>query len=140
MNKQLTIFVGVLIHNGKILLVKRDEPECPEAHLKWEFAGGKVDFGETPEEAIVREYKEETGRIVKVNKLVPYVGVTYWEYAWGKQQTFVFVYLLDLIDDREPEKKDHHVAELAWVDIDKVDYANSLPLVEQIVKEARKVS
>jgi hypothetical protein len=50
------------------------------------------------------------------------------------------VYLLNLIEDREPERKDHHVAELAWVDIDKVDYANALPLVEEIVKEARKVS
>lgn len=136
--KQITIFTGVLIHNGKVLLTRRDEPECPDAHLKWELAGGKCDFGETPDEAIIREFKEETGRVVKVKQLLPYVGVNYWEYDWGKQQTFVFVYLLELIKDQEPEKKDHHVAELAWVNLKDIDYKNCLPLVEEIIGITKK--
>lgn len=139
MNKQITIFTGVLIHDGKVLLTRRDEPECPEAHLKWELAGGKCNFGETPEESIIREFEEETGRIVKVKQLLPYIGVNYWEYAWGRQQTFVLVYLLELIKEQEPKDKDHHVAEIAWIDINAIEYENCLPLVKEIIKEAQRV-
>lgn len=118
----------------------RNEPECPGAHLKWEAPGGKVDFGETPEESIVREFEEETGRVVQVKKLLPYVGVNYWEYKWGKQQTLCFVYLLDLIEDKEPKEKDHHVEKIEWIDLDKVDYENSLPLMKEIIEVALKES
>lgn len=52
--RQITVVVGLVIKDGKILLVRRDEPELPQVHLKWEFPGGKVDFGETPEQAIIR--------------------------------------------------------------------------------------
>ena len=60
-NKQITVIVGLVIREGKLLMVKRHEPEVKGAHMKWEFPGGKVDIGETPEQAIVREVKEETG-------------------------------------------------------------------------------
>lgn len=46
--KQITIFSGAVVKGDQILMVQRTEEECPEAHLKWEFPGGKVDFGETP--------------------------------------------------------------------------------------------
>ncbi|NTU46963.1 NUDIX domain-containing protein [Candidatus Roizmanbacteria bacterium] len=87
MNKQITVIVGCLIHEGKVLLIQRNEKECPEAHLKWELPGGKIDFGETPEEALVREFLEETGRLVRVVNLLPEVRTIYWDYEWGRQQT-----------------------------------------------------
>lgn len=138
MNKQITVFCGVLIVGNKILLTKRDEPECPEAHLKWELAGGKCDFGENPNETIVREFGEETGRIVKVKQLLPYVGVNNWEYKWGTQQTLIFAYLLELVEDREPQTKDHHVADVAWVDLNTLKFDECLPLVKEIIEEAKK--
>jgi len=36
----------------------------------WTLPGGGLDFGEDPEDAVIREFKEETGLIVKVHKLV----------------------------------------------------------------------
>ena len=65
-NKQIIVFSGVLIKDGKVLLNLRNEPELPSAHLKWELPGGKADFGESPEGALIREFKEETGREVRV--------------------------------------------------------------------------
>ena len=47
--------LGALIIDGKVILVKRRD--CPV----WVLPGGKIDDGETPEEAIIRETKEETG-------------------------------------------------------------------------------
>ncbi len=49
---------GVLYHQGKIFVQKR-LPEGVWGAL-WEFPGGRIEEGESPEEAIVREFKEET--------------------------------------------------------------------------------
>lgn len=140
MNKQITVFAGVLIKDNKVLLNLRNEPEAKDAHLKWEFPGGKCDFGETPQEAVVREFKEETGRVVKVKQLLPYVETNYWDYEWGRQQTLCFVFLCELIKDGEPEVQDHHVEKVEWVDLDKVDIENSLPGTKEILELAQEVS
>ena len=57
----------VLVENGKILLVKRGrEPFKGE----WAIPGGRIDEGETAEDCVRREMKEETGLDVKPIKLV----------------------------------------------------------------------
>ncbi len=54
--------VGVIIKNDKneILLFQRG-PKARSEQGKWESAGGAMEQGETPEEAAIREVKEETG-------------------------------------------------------------------------------
>jgi 8-oxo-dGTP diphosphatase len=54
-----TVVAGVLEREGKILICQR-RPDQPHAN-KWEFPGGKVETGETPEQALVRELGEELG-------------------------------------------------------------------------------
>ena len=65
MDKKFIVAVkGIVVHRGRILLVKRslDDRSGPG---EWEFAGGRIEFGETPEEALIREASEETG--LKIN-------------------------------------------------------------------------
>ena len=138
MNKQITIFSGCVVNNDKVLMAQRDEVECPEAHLKWELPGGKVDFGETPAEAVAREIWEETGRKVKVVKLLPYVQTVYWDYEWGKQQTLCFCYLRELIEDGKPQEKDHHIEKIEWIPIEKAKTLPSLPGVTEILELVTK--
>ncbi|NDI35745.1 NUDIX hydrolase [Chengkuizengella sediminis] len=57
---------GILIENGKILLVKQNVT----SDRIWSLPGGRVEQGETLEEAIVREIEEETGLTTKVLKLL----------------------------------------------------------------------
>lgn len=54
---------------GRVLLAQRP----PHKHLggKWEFAGGKVEPGELPEAALVREIKEELGCDIVVQRALP---------------------------------------------------------------------
>lgn len=135
--KQITVFAGCVVKDNKVLMLKRYEKECAEAHLKWEFPGGKVDFGETPQEAVKRELREETGVKVKVKTLLPFSQVSYWDYEWGIQQTLCFCFFCKFIDQL-PVEKDHHVAEIAWIDLDKVKDLKSLPGTNEIIALTRE--
>lgn len=55
-----------LVQNGEILLVR----QLYRGELIWTFPGGKIEPGETPEAAAIREVREETGLIVKAQKLL----------------------------------------------------------------------
>ena len=58
----ISMATGVLIHDGRILTQKRRADDV-WGNL-WEFPGGVVENGETPGQAVVREYLEETGLVV----------------------------------------------------------------------------
>ncbi|HEY4087711.1 MAG TPA: (deoxy)nucleoside triphosphate pyrophosphohydrolase [Bryobacteraceae bacterium] len=54
-----TVVAGIMEKEGRILICRRraDQPHA----LKWEFPGGKVESGESPEDALRRELQEELG-------------------------------------------------------------------------------
>ncbi len=70
-NPTMLFVVAAALTNqdGEILLQKR--PEGRQMAGLWEFPGGKVDAGESPESALVRELKEELGIDVDRKNLVP---------------------------------------------------------------------
>ncbi|WP_300670626.1 (deoxy)nucleoside triphosphate pyrophosphohydrolase [Desulfoluna sp.] len=61
----LTVTAALLRKEGKILVARR-RPGIRHAG-RWEFPGGKPEAGETPEEAIVREIREELGILTTVS-------------------------------------------------------------------------
>jgi ADP-ribose pyrophosphatase YjhB (NUDIX family) len=60
---------GLLQRNGELLLCRLSQQVgINQGH--WTLPGGGLDFGEDPEHAVVREFAEETGLTVKVDKLI----------------------------------------------------------------------
>lgn len=137
MKKQITVFLGVLIHKKKILMLQRKEEEVPEAHHKWEFPGGKCEFDETPQEALTREFLEETGIDVEVKELLPFVQTSYWKYNWGTQQTLCFAFRCSLVKEGK-RQNDHHVEDVKWFYPDEILKLDSLPGTAEVITIIKK--
>lgn len=74
--------------DGRILLAQR--PEGKNLAGLWEFPGGKVESGETPEDALIRELQEELGIITKHACLAP---LTFASYAYDKFHLLMPLYI-----------------------------------------------
>lgn len=70
--KVWSVVVGCVVkHNGKVLILKRPEDEDVYPGI-WELPSGKVEFGESLTDSIIREVKEETSLVISNPKLVGY--------------------------------------------------------------------
>ncbi len=72
--KIVRVVAAIIIENGKVFATQRGYGEFKDG---WEFPGGKIEQGETPEEAIVREIKEELDTVVEVRELLDTVEYDY---------------------------------------------------------------
>jgi 8-oxo-dGTP diphosphatase len=70
-NLLLVVACALVDADGRVLICQR--PEGKQLAGLWEFPGGKVEAGETPEIALIRELKEELGIDVKQACLAPFV-------------------------------------------------------------------
>ena len=76
-NHVIEVSAALIFHNGKLLIARRHA----DAHLGglWEFPGGKREAGETFEQCLVREIREELGVEISVGELFEEIAHTYPE-------------------------------------------------------------
>ena len=72
--KTIRVVAAIIIEKGKVFATQRGYGDFKDG---WEFPGGKIDEGETPEEALVREIKEELDTEVEVKELLDTVKYDY---------------------------------------------------------------
>ena len=114
----LIVVAGVALRGGRVMLCQRR----PEAHngLKWEFPGGKVEPGESPEEALARELREELDIGVRVGHIADAVY-----YRYPDRDVLVLFYLCE-ITRGEPRAMDcNAIAWPAMEDIGQYDFAEA---------------
>ena len=65
--KTIKVVAGIIIDSDKVLIARRGSKESFAGG--WEFPGGKIEAGETPQEALIRELKEELDITISVGEL-----------------------------------------------------------------------
>lgn len=78
--KHINVVAAVIVRDGRILATQRGYSAFKEG---WEFSGGKIEIGESPEEALKREILEELGVDIEVHKLIDVVEYDYTEFHLG---------------------------------------------------------
>lgn len=68
-NKMVVVVKGVILLEGRVLIVKRAADD-EVGNNTWETVGGKMEFGEDIEAALIREINEEIGLTVTVDKIL----------------------------------------------------------------------
>ena len=75
--KTIQVVAAVIFHEGKMYATQRGYGDYKDW---WEFPGGKVEPGETPEDAIVREIREELDTVITVERFLTTVEHDYPEF------------------------------------------------------------
>lgn len=94
---QLIVAQGIVVNRGRVLIALRNSPHDQAAHGLWELPAGKVNFGENPMAAVVRELKEETGLKVKPLADRPHVENVLWRYKISEVQVLILTYLCKIV-------------------------------------------
>ena len=101
--------VAAVIERGDRRLLIGQRKHDDTSPLKWEFPGGKVEPGETPEAALARELQEELG--AKLRKSLP-IGRTVHKYAVSPEDLEILFYAVEI---GESEITPRAFEKLAWV-------------------------
>lgn len=102
---------ALIRHQGKYLVLKEKLPSSDEV---WDLPGGKIEYGESPEEALLREVKEELDLTVEVIKPV---GMYYFFTQGEKDQIICHVFLCEVLGDEIKIDTSKNPADEEFVDI-----------------------
>ena len=128
--KQMNVVGAILMEKNRILCAQRGETKTL-AKL-WEFPGGKIEIGETPQEALARELKEEL--MIEVEIASELFEQTSYAYDFGKVNLTTFICLLK---SGRPQLTEH--IEVKWLkpsELKSLEWAPAdIPAVNKLMKE-----
>jgi 8-oxo-dGTP diphosphatase len=129
------VVAAAIVRDAQILLARRYQPELPEAHLKWEFPGGKVKLQESPHDALVREIHEELGAEIRILRLLPHVQSNIYHSQKGIIHSVVLAFESVIVrGGARPHVAEKAVREIVWAKKTELDKYDLLPGTEQFVR------
>jgi 8-oxo-dGTP diphosphatase len=125
--RMITVTAGILVRDSRVFIGKRKS--TGRLPGKWEFPGGKVEKGETPEEGLKRELKEE----LEIEAIVgDQLGESVYRYDFGTVRLLFYRVYWEGV---EITSRDHD--DYGWVPLDKMKDYDFVPadsaFVERLV-------
>lgn len=124
--KKINVVAAVIVDNGKLFATQRGYGEFAGG---WEFPGGKIEEGETPEEALVREISEELATKISVGDLLCQV-----DYDYPSFHLSLGCYLCAVVEG-DLRLLEHSAAK--WLDFDGLGSVDWLPADVEVVEAVK---
>ena len=124
--KTVKVVAAIIIHNKQIFVTQRGYGEFKDG---WEFPGGKIEPGETPQEALAREIKEELDIEIEVGDYLETVEYDYPSFHLAMDCLFCTINSGKLV------LKEHEAAKWLTKDLDSVDW---LPADKGLIESIKK--
>lgn len=143
--KQILAVTGLALRGKQFLLTRRNQPSTPIWHDKWNIPGGAIEWGEKPEQALVREFMEELGVTPKLlyPHPLPVTALWYGKDTGGSADAHILLlcYLVDIGAQKidltlDPEGE---TSEARWLTLDETKKLDTLPHTIETIKKALEV-
>lgn len=124
--KTIRVVAAIIVEKEKVFATQRGYGEFKDG---WEFPGGKIELGEIPEAAIVREIKEELDTEIEVVKLLDTVEYDYPQFHLSMDCFICKIKSGDLV------LKEHEAAK--WLTKENLDSVDWLPADLSLIEKIR---
>ena len=122
--KKIEVVAAVILQDGKLFATQRGYGEWKDW---WEFPGGKIESGETPEEALKREIREELATEIEVKELLTTIDCDY-----PKFHLTMHCYLCTILSG-QPSLLEHEDAR--WLEMDEMNSVRWLPADKDVIEK-----
>ena len=127
--KTINVVAAIIVKNNKFFATQRG---CGDFKDGWEFPGGKVEEGETPQEALMREIREELAADIRVGELFDTIEYDYPEFHLSMKS-----YICELVSE-EIELKEHEAAR--WLGRGELDTVDWLPADKGLIEGLKQLA
>ena len=124
--KTIRVVAAVILQNGKIFATQRGSGEWKDG---WEFPGGKIETGETPEAALKREIQEELDTEILVKERIDTI-----EYDYPNFHLSMDCFWCEIVSGKL-ELKEHEAAR--WLTKESLDSVDWLPADQALIEKIR---
>ena len=123
------VVAALIEKENKFLICQR--PKGKNLEMKWEFAGGKIEKGETPEQALIRECQEELAITLNVYEKIAESTHKY------KDSEIHIVLFRTTIKEGTPTMLEHN--DMQWITLDEAENFDFCPSDKEFVEELKKI-
>ena len=125
--KTVKVVAAIIINNNQIFATQRGYGDYKGG---WEFPGGKIEAGETPQEALIREIREELDMEIKVGEFLEKIEYDYPGFHLS-MDCFICT-----IKSGKPVLREHKAAK--WLTVETIDSVSWLPADQKLIETIKK--
>ncbi len=124
----IPVVAALIVREGRLLIARR--PEGRHMAGRWEFPGGKLEKGESPEDAVEREIREELGLDVRAGRIYQAIA-----YSYPEKDVLLLFYAAAVVSG---EPRPIEEAEIRWVTVAELDGYAFAPVDEMLVQRLKR--